>query len=95
MEQIAVTGVSNQVEDYEINCKVKEVELYQKSSLDISEVTLENVVYADERLDGFKVETVKSGFTFVVNGEETDTVKLEDGENTIRVRYNGLDKNFT
>ena len=95
VEQIAVTGVSNQVEDYEINCKVKEVELYQKSSLDISEVTLENVVYADERLDGFKVETVKSGFTFVVNGEETDTVKLEDGENTIRVRYNGLDKNFT
>ena len=94
VEQIAVTGVSNQVEDYEINCKVKEVELYQKSSLDISEVTLENVVYADERLDGFKVETVKSGFTFVVNGEETDTVKLEDGENTIRVRYNGLDKNF-
>ncbi len=95
VEKISVTGVSNQVKDYEISCNVKEVELYQKSSLDISEVMLEDVVYADERLDGYKEEIVKSGFTFVVNGEETDTVKLEDGENTIRVRYNGLDKKFT
>lgn len=95
VQEVAVTGVSNQVKDYEINCKVKEVELYQKSSLDISEVILEDVVYADERLDGLKVETVKSGFSFVVNGEETDNVELEDGENTIRLRYNGLDKKFT
>ena len=92
-DAVSLTGISNDVKDYEISCDVKEVELYKKPTLDISEVMLENVVYTDQRLEG--AAKVKSGFHFVVNDEETDTVELVDGENTIRVRYNGLEKKFT
>lgn len=95
VQEVEVNGVSNKVKDYTISCDVKDVELYQKSTLDISEVMLENVVYAEECLSDLERSIVDSGFKFVVNGQETDTVKLEDGDNTIRVRYNGLDKTFT
>ena len=89
-DALEITGIDNAVEDFEVICPIDEVELYKKNTLNVSEVSLRNVEYKDSRLKD--EEIIEKGFTFTVNGKETDTVELQEGKNVIGVKYNGLDK---
>ncbi len=89
-DALEITGIDNAVEDFEVFCPIDEVELYKKNTLNVSEISLRNVEYKDSRLRN--EEIIEKGFTFTVNGKETDTVELQEGKNVIGVKYNGLDK---
>lgn len=89
-DALEITGIDNAVEDFEVFCPIDEVELYKKNTLNVSEISLRNVEYKDSRLKN--EEIIEKGFTFTVNGKETDTVELQEGKNVIGVKYNGLDK---
>lgn len=89
-DALKITGIDNAVEDFEVFCPIDEVELYKKNTLNVSEISLRNVEYKDSRLKN--EEIIEKGFTFTVNGKETDTVELQEGKNVIGVKYNGLDK---
>lgn len=89
-DALEITGIDNAVEDFEVFCPIDEVELYKKNTLNVSEISLRNVEYKDSRLKN--EEIIEKGFTFIVNGKETDTVELQEGKNVIGVKYNGLDK---
>lgn len=89
-DALEITGIDNAVADFEVFCPIDEVELYKKNTLNVSEVSLRNVEYKDSRLKD--EEIIEKGFTFTVNGKETDTVELQEGKNVIGVKYNGLDK---
>ena len=89
-DALEITGIDNAVEDFEVFCPIDGVELYKKNTLNVSEISLRNVEYKDSRLKN--EEIIEKGFTFTVNGKETDTVELQEGKNVIGVKYNGLDK---
>lgn len=89
-DALEIIGIDNAVEDFEVFCPIDEVELYKKNTLNVSEISLRNVEYKDSRLKN--EEIIEKGFTFTVNGKETDTVELQEGKNVIGVKYNGLDK---
>lgn len=84
-----VTGIDNTVESFRVIDPSREIELYKKTTLNVNEVSLTDVVFKDSGLA--KVSLVKKGFTFLVDGEEMDTVELKEGKNVIGVKYNGCE----
>lgn len=84
-----VIGIDNTVKSFRVIDPSREIELYKKTTLNVNEVNLTDVVFEDSRLD--KVSLVKKGFSFLVDGEEMDTVELKEGKNIIGVSYNGCE----
>lgn len=84
-----VTGIDNTVKSFRVIDPSREIELYKKTTLNVNEVNLTDVVFEDSRLD--KISLVKKGFTFLVDGEKMDTVELKEGKNIIGVSYNGCE----
>lgn len=84
-----ITGIDNTVESFRVIEPSREIELYKKTTLNVNEVSLTDVVFKDSSLA--KVNLVKKGFTFLVDGEEMDTVELKEGKNVIGVKYNGCE----
>lgn len=85
---IPVYGYTDNATGFDVNCEI--TSLAEGSTLTVKDISLSNVTFSDPNKEPLK--TVSSGFHFLVNGEETDEVPIQLGENKISVTYDGFTK---
>lgn len=82
---ITVYGYTDNATGFDVNCDI--TSLSEGSTLTVKDVTLSNVTFSDPNRGS--IETVSSGFHFLVDGKITDEVPIQFGENIISVTYEG------
>lgn len=85
---ITVNGFVDNVNGFDTECSI--TEMLAGSTLSVNDITLKNITYGNP--DKGTTETLKGGYTFVSNGANTNTLKIQPGVNKISVCYGGYVK---
>lgn len=81
---VSVIGYKDVSTGFKATCNT--TELYEGGNLSISNVTLNDVTYQNPTKNEV---SVLSGFSFIVDGKESDTYPIKKGINNISIKYKG------
>ncbi len=87
IKELTVTGYTDTVTGYNAACTDNRTEMRAYTKLTTKDVKLTNVTYSNPNHPA--TANVYNGFSFIANGEKTDTIEIQPGNNSISIEYGG------